>query len=56
VVPEGSADELATALRRIMVSPDFLAELAARGRSRALAEYDNAIVAQRLAGFWQKIL
>lgn len=56
VVPEGSAHQLATALRRLIASPDLAADLAARGRSRALAEYANDTIAQRLAAFWQKVV
>ena len=56
VVPEGDASSLAEALRRLRDEPGLAANLAARGRERAVAEFTHERVAERTATFYQQVL
>jgi glycosyltransferase involved in cell wall biosynthesis len=56
IVPEGSVEALAEALRGLIATPSVRVELAARGRERVLAAYTNDIVARDLAAFWNFVV
>lgn len=56
VVKEGDLEVLTSSLHELMAAPRLRQELSARGRIRALTEYSNSLVAQRLATFWQTLL
>ena len=56
IVPEGVAAALADALRRLRDEPGLRESLAAQGRSRALAEFTHARVAEQTAEFYGTVL
>jgi glycosyltransferase involved in cell wall biosynthesis len=55
VTPEGDADALAQALGRLLADPAARAELGARGRARAQAEYALPVVARRQLDFFRTV-
>jgi glycosyltransferase involved in cell wall biosynthesis len=55
VTPEGDAEALRQALDRLLADPDSRAELAARGRARAQAEYALPVVARRQLDFFRTV-
>ena len=56
IVPEGDLKALVHAVRKLASEPALRAELASRGRARALATYTNETIARRLGDFWQHAL
>jgi glycosyltransferase involved in cell wall biosynthesis len=55
IVKEADVDALAGALRRMQVDAALRESLARRGRSRALAEFSNPVVAKRLVAVWTDV-
>lgn len=56
VVPEGKPNLLAASIAALANNPVWWAELAARGRARALAHFTQAAIAERLAALYREIL
>jgi glycosyltransferase involved in cell wall biosynthesis len=56
VCPEGDAEALRAALRRLMQEPTLRAELGRRGRERVLAHYTQKRIAEETYAFYQEVL
>jgi glycosyltransferase involved in cell wall biosynthesis len=56
VTPEGDAPALTAALTRLLSDPALAADLAERGRQRALAYFTHARVAEQTVAFYPEVL
>ena len=56
IVPEGDADALAAALRRLHDDPGLARDLAARGRARALAHYTHDQIAAATVAVYRAVI
>ena len=56
VFPEGNVAELKTCLLKLIEQPDAAEEMARRGYERALEQYTNKALAQKLLTFYKQLL
>lgn len=56
VFTEGDCEGLASVLRRVIGNSSLRRQLSERGRTRALAQYSNEVVAGQLISWWQSVL
>jgi glycosyltransferase involved in cell wall biosynthesis len=56
VTPEGDADALAAAFRKLMADPALARELGRRGRGRVLERYTHASVAERTVEVYRQVM
>jgi glycosyltransferase involved in cell wall biosynthesis len=56
IFPEGDADALAARLRELMTKPELRASLAAKGRTRVLAQYTQKNIAEQTVGVYRSML
>ena len=56
IFPEGDAEALANAIRRLMQDEDLRRDLARRGRERVLTHYTHQRIAEETVAIWRKLL
>lgn len=56
IFPEGNAAELLRSLNHLLEQPDFAQDLAQKGYARAIAQYTNRALAEKLLEFYQTLL